>query len=174
MVKCGLDESGGFMYLQLAQQLNPKSVEYWMDVTAHVLNSVRVVGREVTHCRGLGWERSLTLWVRQPWDGQDKCQQTLSLCPGMLGEAERSRWIQDGTEMKRGSSGRPREVDVDKEVGFTREEQEGRSKWGGRERGTQSHGLVYIEPCSMLYLLTFWEEPCPTHDNGRQPLDRFL
>lgn len=44
------------MYLQLAQQLNPKSVEYWMDVTAHVLNSVRVVGREVTHWPELGWE----------------------------------------------------------------------------------------------------------------------
>lgn len=43
MVKCGLDESSGFMYLQLAQQLNPKSVDYWMDVSAQVLNSVRVV-----------------------------------------------------------------------------------------------------------------------------------
>lgn len=56
MVKCGLDASSGFMYLQLAQQLNSKSVEYWMDVTPHVLNSVRVVEREVTHWPELGWE----------------------------------------------------------------------------------------------------------------------
>lgn len=47
MMKCGLVESSGFIPLQLAQQLNPKSVEYWMDVTGHVLNSVGVVGREV-------------------------------------------------------------------------------------------------------------------------------
>lgn len=65
MVTCGLDGNRGFMYLQLAQQLNPKSVEYWMDVTAHVLNSVGVVGREVTHWPELVWERkSDTLGAR--------------------------------------------------------------------------------------------------------------
>lgn len=53
MVKCGLDESRGFVYLQLAQQLNPNSVEYWMIVTAHVLNSIRVE-REVTRWPGPG------------------------------------------------------------------------------------------------------------------------
>ena len=56
MVKCGLDESSGFMYLQLAPQLSPKSIERWMAVTAHVLNSVRVVGRGVPHWPELGWE----------------------------------------------------------------------------------------------------------------------
>lgn len=57
MVKCGLDESSGFMYLQLAPHLSPKSTECWMAVIAHVRNSVRVRGREVPHWPELGWEQ---------------------------------------------------------------------------------------------------------------------
>lgn len=85
MVKCGLDGSRGFVYLQLAQQLNPKSVEYWMDVTAHVLNSVGVVGREVTCWPKLVWEQKCaTLSARalgRAREGQEKGWQNLGLLP---------------------------------------------------------------------------------------------
>lgn len=85
MVKCGLDGSRGLMYLQLAQQLNPKSVEYWMDVTAHVLNSVGVAGREVTCWPELVRElKSATLGARalgRAWEGQEKGWQSLGLLP---------------------------------------------------------------------------------------------
>lgn len=105
MVKCGLDGSRGLMYLQLAQQLNPKSVEYWMDVTAHVLNSVGVVGREVTCWPELVLEISLPLWVQEPWEGHGKGRRRAgkawACCPGILGELEGIGWIADGAEMKR-------------------------------------------------------------------------
>lgn len=174
MVKCGLDESSDFMYLQLAQQLNPKSVEYWMDVIAHVRNSVRVAGREVTHWPELGWEwKSDTLGETVlGWAGQ---------VPANLEPVAQKPWIKlrgsgryrKGQKWKEGSSGRPTKVDVDKEVGFRREVQD-REVAGevsiGRVR--QFQGWIMYRP--LLCAPYFLEGLCPTHDNRCQPTERFL
>lgn len=84
MVKCGLDESSGFMHLPLAHQLNPKC--RLLDGCHCPHAELGWGGGEKSHIGlSLAGAESLTLWARKPWDGQEKFQQTLGLLPREIG-----------------------------------------------------------------------------------------
>lgn len=77
-----------------------QSVDYWMDVTAHVLNAAGVVER--SHKLIWTWLR-VRVWhcVRKPGRARTSSSKPWACCPESLSEGERIRWIQDGAEIKR-------------------------------------------------------------------------
>lgn len=70
-----------------------QSVDYWMDVTAHVLNSVGAVER--SHTLAWAWLR-LSVWYsgwESPGMGRRSSNKPWAYCPERLGDTERITWI---------------------------------------------------------------------------------